>query len=490
MFKKVVIGNRGEIAIRIARTLRELGIASVALFTDVDRQSAHLRFADEAVGLGADPRAYLDIQRVVDAARSVGADALHPGYGFLSENAELALACERARLTFIGPPASAIASMGSKQRARALMDAAGVPVVPGGHADTLDAARASAARVGYPVLLKATDGGGGKGMRRVANEAELAAAYERTRSEAQAAFGSDRVHIEKALLAARHVELQILGDREGSLVHLYERDCSVQRRHQKVVEETPCPVLAPDTLTRMADVALAGAAAIGYFSAGTFEFLLDAEQNFYFLEMNTRLQVEHPITELVTGLDLVHEMVRIAAGERIPNTPPARRGAAIEARIYAEDPARGFLPSPGEIECLREPSGPYVRVDSGVQQGSRVSVEYDPLLAKLCAWGETRTQALARLRRALSEYVVLGVETNLAFLAGLLEDRAFKNGDYDTEFLDRRSDLCARRPLPAEAESDLIAALAVLEFVEQKPERRADSAELSPWVLASRARLR
>lgn len=494
MFRKVLIANRGEIAIRIARTLRELAIASAGVFTEADRESAHLDFLDEAVALGPDPRGYLDVERIVSAAKKLGADALHPGYGFLSENAELAAACERAGVTFVGPSASAIENMGSKQRARSLMSAAGVPIVPGGSAETLDAAKASAAAVGYPVLIKATDGGGGKGMRRVDNEAELVAAFERTRSEALAAFGSDRVHIEKALIAARHVELQILGDRHGTLVPLYERDCSVQRRHQKILEETPCPVLSKGTLDRMAEVAIAGARAIGYYSAGTFEFMLDKEGNFYFLEMNTRLQVEHPITELVTGLDLVHEMLRVAAGETIDPEPPVRRGAAIEARIYAEDPSQGFLPSPGVVARLAEPSGPFVRVDSGVRANSQVSSEYDPLLAKLSVWGGDRGRALARLRRALGEYVVTGVETNLAFLQAVASDAEFAAGDYDTEFVARRPDLLEARGLDADEKLELAVALSALATsggATSPPQGTRESGDgPSPWVLAHRAPLR
>ncbi|HET9934499.1 MAG TPA: biotin carboxylase N-terminal domain-containing protein [Polyangiaceae bacterium] len=492
MFRKVLIANRGEIAIRISRTLRELGIESAGVFTEADRESAHLDFMDQAVALGANPRSYLDVERIVDAAKKVGADALHPGYGFLSENAELAEACERRGVTFVGPSASAIENMGSKQRARSLMSAAGVPIVPGGSADTLEAAKASAAAVGYPVLIKATDGGGGKGMRRVDNEAELVAAFERTRSEALAAFGSDRVHIEKALIAARHVELQILGDRSGTLVPFYERDCSVQRRHQKILEETPCPVLPQATLDRMAEVAIAGARSIGYYSAGTFEFLLDHAGNFYFLEMNTRLQVEHPVTELVTGLDLVREMLRVAAGEAIDPEPPARRGAAIEARIYAEDPSQGFLPSPGIIARLSEPSGPFVRVDSGVRQGSRVSSEYDPLLAKLSVWGSDRDHALSRLRRALSEYVVTGVETNLSFLQAVAADPEFGAGRYDTEFVGRRRDLSNAPPLDDDAKLELALALSALSARSagaRSAEQTSPDAP-SPWVLAERARLR
>jgi acetyl-CoA carboxylase biotin carboxylase subunit len=496
MFRKVLIANRGEIAIRIARSLRELGVPSVALFTEADRASSHVGFADEALCLGPEPRAYLDIERIVAAARRVGADALHPGYGFLSENADFALACERAGIVFVGPPASAIAAMGSKQRARAAMSAAGVPIVPGGPADSLEEAEASALRAGYPVLVKATDGGGGKGMRRVDSPAELASAWERTRSEALSAFGSDRVYIEKALVRARHVEIQILGDRHGNLIHLYERDCSLQRRHQKILEETPCPALPAATLERMSSVALAGARSLGYFSAGTFEFLLAADGSFYFLEMNTRLQVEHPVTELVTGVDLVRQMLRVAAGETISAETPPRRGAAIEVRVYAEDPASGFLPSPGDITRLCEPSGPGVRIDSGIEAGSSVGTDYDPLLAKLAVWGEDRAHAIARLQRALGEYFVSGVDTNIAFLQRLSADAAFRRGEYDTEFVVRRRDLTQNEPLPPEDLADWTRGLAALEEMEQAEQRAkqrrygAAVGALSPWVQVERARLR
>jgi acetyl-CoA carboxylase biotin carboxylase subunit len=492
LFRKVLIANRGEIAIRVARTLREMSIRSVAVFTEADRTSAHVAFADEAVSLGEDPRAYLDIERIVSAARSSGAEAVHPGYGFLSENPRLAQACELAGVTFVGPPASAISTMGSKQQARAAMSAAGVPVVPGGGAETLEEARETARRVGYPVLVKATDGGGGKGMRRVESEAELEAALARTSSEALAAFGSARIYIEKALIRPRHVEIQVLGDREGNLVSLYERDCSLQRRHQKIVEETPCPVLDAATLANMAEVAVEGARSLGYYSAGTFEFLLAADQSFYFLEMNTRLQVEHPVTEAITGLDLVREMLRVAAGERIAATPPERRGAAIEVRVYAEDPERGFLPSAGPVEALREPSGPFVRVDSGIELGSVVGTEYDPLLAKLSAWGETREHARARLVRALSEYSVVGLDTNLGYLSRLIEDADFVRGEYDTEFVGRRSELYAAPALPDSEREDWVAALAALDLADASTARveRGSSHAISPWLLVERARLR
>ncbi|HYQ18563.1 MAG TPA: biotin carboxylase N-terminal domain-containing protein [Polyangiaceae bacterium] len=437
MSGKVLIANRGEISIRIARALRELSLPSVAVYTDAEQGPLHARRADEAIRIGEGRAAYLDAERIVAAARSVGAWGVHPGYGFLSESAELSQACERAGLVFIGPPASAIYEMGDKQRARRRMQAAGVPVVPGGPAGDLEQAKQSARAVGYPVLLKATAGGGGKGMRRVDNEEELERALERTRSEAEKSFGNGEVYIEKAIVGARHVEVQVLGDQHGNLVHLFERDCSLQRRHQKIIEETPCPVLAESTRAAMCQVALTGARAIGYYSAGTFEFLLGHDQSFYFLEMNTRLQVEHPITELLTGVDLVHEMVRIASGARLSFDSVERRGVAIEARVYAEDPAQGFMPAPGRIEHLAAPSGPFVRDDSGVASGSWVSPEFDPLLSKLCVWAPTRELALARLRRALGEYTVLGVATNLEFLERLLSHPRVAAGDYDTSFVEQ-----------------------------------------------------
>jgi len=485
---KLLIANRGEIAVRVARAARERGASVVAVFTATDRHSLHLRFADEAVALGDDPRAYLDIERIVQAARRSGADAIHPGYGFLSENADFAEACQRARIGFVGPSPAAIRAMGSKERARAAMTAAGVPVVPGGPASTLDEARETARRLGYPILVKATDGGGGKGMRRVDREAELAHVLERTASEAASAFGSRAVYIEKAIDHPRHVEIQVLGDREGRLVHLFERDCSIQRRHQKIIEETPCPVLSAATLDEMCRVALRAAEAIGYYSAGTCEFLLDPSGAFYFLEMNTRLQVEHPITELTTGVDLVHEMLRIADGEPLSVEAPRRRGAAIEARINAEDPKRGFMPSPGTIQQWVAPAGPGVRVDSGVAAGSEVSPHYDPLLAKLSVWGETREAAVARLRRALGEFAVVGIDTNLGFLLDLARDPAFERGEYATDFVTLHPQLGATG-LPQSTRHDLGRALGALALFDEKVEPRA-AGGTSPWVLADRARLR
>lgn len=457
MAGKVLIANRGEIAVRIARGLRELSLESVAVYTDADQGALHARRADQSLRIGAGRAAYLDVERIVDAARSVGAWGVHPGYGFLSESPELPEACERAGLVFIGPPVSAIRTMGDKVRARQTMLDAGVPIVPGGPADDLEQAKATARQVGYPVLLKAAGGGGGKGMRRVSSEAELPAQLERTKSEAGASFGDDRVYIEKAIDGARHVEIQVLGDRHGNLVHLFDRDCSLQRRHQKIVEETPCPVLSDSTREAMCEVALSGARALAYHSAGTFEFLLGRDQSFYFLETNTRLQVEHPITELVTGVDLVKEMVMIADGAALSFSAAQRRGVAIEARVYAEDPANGFLPSPGQIEWLTTPGGPFVRDDSGISVGSCVSSEFDPLLSKLSAWAPTRAEALARLTRALSEYSVLGVVTNLDFLTALLKEPRIVAGDYDTTFVE--SQLAELVPSRASDEAALQQAL-------------------------------
>ncbi|MET0790390.1 MAG: biotin carboxylase N-terminal domain-containing protein [Polyangiaceae bacterium] len=491
--KRVLIANRGEIAVRIARTLSELGLESVAVFTAEDRHSLHSRSADRALQLRS-PLGYLDAEELLQLARAHGCDALHPGYGFLSENAEFAAACWTAGLCFIGPPPSAISAMGSKQRARARMAASGVPIIPGGDARTLFEATETARRVGYPVLVKATDGGGGKGMRVVHSEAELASALERTQSEAKNAFGSDAVYIEKALSDARHVEIQVLGDQHGKIVSLFERDCSIQRRHQKIVEETPCPVLRPETLSQMSEVAVRGAQAIGYFSAGTFEFLLDKEGSFYFLELNTRLQVEHPITELVTGLDLVKEMVRVAEGKPLAFDAATRRGAAIEVRLYAEDPATGFLPSPGVISVLQPASGPGVRDDSGIFQGARISANYDPLLAKLAVWGEDRPQALQRMRRALGDYVIGGIRTNLSFLSRLIGHPDFVAGDYDIGFVaNKLPELLAQPELDDETRW-LIAAAAAVAAQEAAEAQRAphDSrgSGLSPWVNAQRSSLK
>ena len=445
MFRKVLIANRGEIAVRVMRTLREMDIASVAVFSDADRRSLHVRRADEAVHIGPSParESYLAIDRILDAARKTGADAIHPGYGFLSENAGFAAACESAGIQFIGPSSDAIRKMGSKTEARKVAVGAGATVVPGTAEGMIDAAEAFrfAGAVGYPVMLKAVAGGGGKGMRRVDRDADFAASFETASSEALAAFGNAEVYVEKLIERPRHIEIQILGDRHGNLIHLGERECSIQRRHQKVIEECPSPVMSiePSLRERMGQAAVSAAKAAGYFNAGTVEFLVDAGRNFYFLEMNTRLQVEHPVTEMVTGLDLVRLQIEIAAGARLPigQEQVEWRGSAIECRVYAEDPENGFFPSPGRIAQYAEPSGPGVRIDSGVYAGWTVPLDYDPMLAKLACWAGTRRHAAARLGRALSECAVVGIKSNIAFLAVLMKDEEFLAGELDTAFLER-----------------------------------------------------
>jgi acetyl-CoA carboxylase, biotin carboxylase subunit len=461
VFRKVLIANRGEIAVRILRTLREMGIGSVAIYSDADRASLHVRMADEAAHVGASPssESYLRADRILEAARVHGADAIHPGYGFLSENADFAEACASAGIVFIGPPAEAIRKMGSKTGARELAVAAGVPVVPGMDRGAGDAAEARefARGCGYPVLLKAVSGGGGKGMRRVDREDDLAAAFRDASSEAERAFGDPSVYVEKLIERPRHIEIQLLGDRDGHMIHLGERECSLQRRHQKILEECPSPLVAahPEMRRAMGEAAVRIARKAGYSNAGTIEFLVDARRNFYFLEMNTRLQVEHPVTELVTGLDLVRLQIEIAAGEplAIRQDEVEWRGASIECRVYAEDPDRQFFPSPGSIAHLEQPAGPGIRLDSGVYEGWSVPLEYDPLLAKLAVWAGSREEALARMARALDEYRVVGIKTNLGFFRQLLEDSQFRRGDLHTgwvdEFLVRRPEAVRDPELPA-----------------------------------------
>ncbi|MGH9531439.1 MAG: acetyl-CoA carboxylase biotin carboxylase subunit [Terriglobales bacterium] len=443
MFRKILIANRGEIAVRIVRACREMGIRSVAVYSDVDRAALHVRRADEAFSIGPAPAAesYLNPAKLLEAAHRSGAEAIHPGYGFLSEDAAFARACADARVKFIGPSPAAMDAMGSKTSARRSMQAAGVPVVPGtmqGVKSTAEA-KGAAAEIGYPVLIKASAGGGGKGMRVVESAAELASALEAACSEALRAFGSDEVYLEKLLVNPRHIEVQVLGDEHGNLVHLGERECSLQRRHQKVLEESPSPLVDPALRARMGEAAVRVAHAAGYTSAGTVEFLLDADRNFYFLEMNTRLQVEHPVTEMVTGLDLVEWQIRIAAGEPLTFTQEEveLRGHAIECRIYAEDPDNNFFPSPGRITRLRTPSGSGIREDSGVYEGWTVPLDYDPLLAKLIVHAPSRGQALARLGRALDEYLVGGIKTNVALFQRILRHPDFAAGRLDTGFLDR-----------------------------------------------------
>ena len=443
-FRKVLVANRGEIAVRIIRALREMRIASVAVYSDADRNSLAVRMANEAVHLGASAssESYLNIEKILDAARRTGAEAIHPGYGFLSENDEFAAACEHAGIVFIGPPADAIRKVGSKTAARQLAIAAGTPVVPGMDRPVTDLAEAHrvADEIQYPVILKAAAGGGGKGMRRVNSALELEAGLRDASSEAERSFKSSEVYIEKLVTKPRHIEIQVLGDRDGHIIHLGERECSLQRRHQKVVEECPSPVMLehPELREKMGEAALRVARAAGYYNAGTCEFLVDEDRNFYFLEMNTRLQVEHPVTELVTGLDLVHWQLRIAAGE--PLTLQQRdiswRGSAMECRIYAEEPEQNYMPSPGKIVDLREPSGPGIRLDSGVYPGWTVPMEYDPLLAKLAVWSEDRPTTIQRMARAIREYSVVGIQSNLRLFQEILDDPQFIAGDLHTGFLD------------------------------------------------------
>jgi acetyl-CoA carboxylase biotin carboxylase subunit len=498
--KRVLVANRGEIALRIIRACREMGVESVAVYSDADVSALHVRAADRAVRLGPAPAAesYLAIGKVIDAARATLADAIHPGYGFLAENSQFAAACADAGIIFVGPPADVIDRMGSKIAARALMAASGVPIVPGETpSDQSDAALvATAARVGYPLLVKASAGGGGKGMRVVGRPADLHAALSGARHEARVAFGDETLYVERLIERPRHVEVQVMADAHGHVVHLFERDCSVQRRHQKVIEESPSPGLSPALRERMTATAVRAARAAGYRNAGTIEFLVEGggdDTPFYFLEMNTRLQVEHPVTEAVAGVDLVRAQLLVAAGEPLPwrQEDLVQRGHAIECRVYAEDPARDFLPQAGRLVLYREPARPGVRIDAGVEEGSDVPVHYDPLLAKVTAWGETRDLALARARATLSEFPILGIRTNLPFLVRLLDHPAVRAGTVDTWFLDQATTallagLAADIPLAA------IAAAAVHSERARKPGaglmRQGETAEAEaepaadPWI--------
>ena len=477
MFEKVLVANRGEIAVRVIRSLREMGIASVAVFSEADREALHVRLADEAycVGPAASSESYLRIEKILDVVEESGAQAIHPGYGFLSENADFARACDEAGVVFIGPKPHAIEAMGEKTRARTLMEKAGVPLVPGTEdaIEDADEALEIAKDMGFPVLVKASAGGGGKGMRRVDRAEDFVSSFEGARREALSAFGNGDVFVEKYVVNPKHVEMQVLADGHGNVVHLFERDCSVQRRHQKIIEETPCPVLEDATREAMGEVAVKAAEAVDYVGAGTVEFLLDHEQNFYFLEMNTRLQVEHPITEMITGMDLVRWQVRIADGQELPFAQEdlSRRGHAIECRIYAEDPENNFMPAPGPISYLSGADGPGVREDSGVYSGATVPVHYDPMISKLVVWGEDREHALQRMRRALSEYTVSGIITNIAFHEEVLRHPEFVDGGYDTEFVPR---LMTDREKPA-TEYDEVAELAAVLAAHRRDEAIAEA---------------
>jgi acetyl-CoA carboxylase biotin carboxylase subunit len=443
LFRKVLVANRGEIAVRIIRACRELGLDAVAVFSDVDRDAMHVRYANEAYHIGpAQAReSYLSIEKLLDVAKRSGAEAIHPGYGFLAERADFAQACQDAGVAFIGPPPSAIAAMGDKVVARRTVAAAGVPIVPGTEHDLSDEDLIRAAEgVGYPLLIKATAGGGGKGMRLVQGPDELPTAIAAARREAQAAFGDGAVYLERAIDGARHIEIQVLADTQGNAIHLGERECSIQRRHQKLLEESPSPFIDDDLRAAMGKVGVAAARAVDYVNAGTVEFLVDKDHNFYFLEMNTRVQVEHPVTELVTNLDIVKEQIRIARGRRLSRTQDQVEmiGHAIECRINAEDPHNNFLPSTGRITGMTLPAGPGVRVDSGATAGDVITPYYDPLMAKLTCWGETRGEALLRMRRALAEFRIMGVKTSIPFHQRLLDSTRFIAGQFDTTFVEER----------------------------------------------------
>ena len=441
-FKRVLIANRGEIAVRVIRTLRELDITAIALFSEPDREALHVLLADEAYAIGPGPsrESYLHMERVLETARRVRADAIHPGYGFFAENAEFARACEAAGIAFIGPAPATIEGLGDKLAAREAARRAGVPMVPAsdGALASLDEARMVAQRIGYPIMLKAASGGGGKGMRVIRGDAELAAAWELTRGEALAAFGDDRVYAERYIERPRHVEAQIIADADGNVVFLGERECSVQRRHQKLLEETPSPVFDAPTRAAFGEAACKVAREVGYRNAGTVEFILDEQGNFYFLEVNTRLQVEHPVTEMVTGLDLVAEQLAVAQGRPLSFgvTPPEPRGWSMEARVIAEDPTRNFMPSVGRIERVRMPQGPGVRNDAGIYRGYQIPLYYDSLLSKLIVWGRDREQARARLMRSLDEFVLEGVHHNLMFHRWLAAHPTFAAGDLSTRFIE------------------------------------------------------
>jgi len=493
MFDKILIANRGEIACRVAATARRLGIRTVAVYSDVDAQSLHVAVCDEAIRIGAAaPRAsYLNGAAILDAAKRAGAQAIHPGYGFLSENETFAADCARAGVVFIGPPPAAIAAMGSKSAAKTIMARAGVPVVPGYHDDDQDPALLAreAARIGFPVLIKATAGGGGKGMKVAASAAEFAGALASAQREAKASFGDDRMLVERYLRAPRHIEIQVFADTHGNVVHLFERDCSVQRRHQKVLEEAPAPGMDAERRRAMGDAATAAAKAIGYVGAGTVEFIAEQDGTFYFMEMNTRLQVEHPVTEMITGLDLVEWQLRVAAGEPLPAAQSALaiHGHAIEARIYAEDPDRGFLPSIGRISHWRMPvAGNGVRVDTGFREGDDVSPFYDPLLAKVIAWGEDRARARAALLNALDQCEVTGVTTNVAFLERVVAHHAFASGRLDTGLIDTHRDALLAPASAAPDRAWIAAALSEYQAIECAA--RASSAgaadPYSPWHAA------
>ncbi|MCR4318525.1 MAG: acetyl-CoA carboxylase biotin carboxylase subunit [Planctomycetes bacterium] len=487
MFRKVLIANRGEIAVRIIHTLRELGVRAVSVYSEADAHSPHVYYADEAHLIGPPPplASYLNIDAILTFAKKSGVDAIHPGYGFLSENANFAKRCAEAGITFIGPGVHAIEAMGSKVRSREIMTFAGVPVVPGteGTKNDFKGLAKAAEKMGFPVLIKASAGGGGKGMRVVREAKEFDRAVNAASEEAAKAFGDGTVYLEKYLERPRHIEIQIFADSRGNTVHLFERECSIQRRHQKIVEESPSPAITEKLRAEMSDAAIAAAKAVNYLGAGTVEFLLDETGKFYFLEMNTRLQVEHPVTEMITELDLVRLQIEVALGNALPAEAlnAKKHGHAIECRVYAEDPANGFLPASGTVTRLRTPTGPGVRVDSAIREGSEVSVHYDPMLAKLIAYGRDRAEAILRMRRALSQFVVLGLTTNIPHLQAVIETKAFADGNLTTKFLDEHLPDWKPEAVELPAEAIIAASLVDLMKSTSRASSTGETVQTSLW---------
>lgn len=490
MIKKVLVANRGEIAIRVMRSCREMEIKSVAVFSEADRASMHVRYADEAYFIGPAPSidSYLNMDKIIDAAKKSGADAIHPGYGFLSENAAFSQRCDDEGIIFIGPSPSAISNMGDKITARKHMMAAGVPVVPGTVEPLTDevAALEKIREIGLPVMIKASAGGGGKGMRLVKDEKEILNSIRGARSEAKAAFGNDAVYIEKYIESPHHIEFQVLGDKHGNVIHLFERECSVQRRHQKVIEETPSPLMNPGIREEMGRHAVAAAKAVNYYGAGTIEFIVDDNLNYYFLEMNTRLQVEHPITERVVGVDLVKEQIKIAQGEKmtLKQEELEQYGHAIECRIYAEDPENNFMPSPGKITHITEPLGLGVRHDGYVYTGFEIPIYYDPMISKLIVWARTRSEAIARMKRALNAYKITGIKTSIPFLARIMENEDFIKGNYNTHFIEKNFDmLMAKEPCGRRCQ-DIALITAFIRYTDRVTEAKSNTekhSEVSNW---------
>ena len=487
MFNKILIANRGEIAVRIIRACKELGVSTVAVYSDADRRSLHVALADEAYHIGgsAPGESYLAIDKILDAAKKSGAEAIHPGFGFLSENEEFAKRCEKAKIVFIGPSAKAIRLMGDKITARKIAQDARVPLVPGSEGAVSDVeASVVADKIGYPVMIKASAGGGGKGMRLVRKKEEFDSALRMARSEAGSAFGDDSVFVERFIEQPRHIEIQIIADGHGNVLHLFERECSIQRRHQKVIEEAPSSAINAKTRKKMGDVAVRIAKAVDYQGAGTVEFIMDQKQNFYFLEMNTRVQVEHPVTEMITGFDIVKWMIRIADGEKLPfkQSQIEMKGHAVECRVYAEDPETNFMPSPGVIDYLRVPSGPGIRDDSSIYSGCEITPHYDPMLSKLVVWANTREAAIDKMASALREYIVIGVKTNIGFLLRVMGEEEFKEGKIDTGYIERHPELL--KPGDVDIEPVLIAAALVLNNADTV--ENAEQRPVSNWKLYGR----